>query len=67
MRERGSLVQAYNAQALVGEGRVILAADVTTSPHDSNQLVPMLDAARENLEAIGHHEKIKCVLADGGN
>ena len=29
---------------------MILAADVTISPNDSNQLVPMLDAARENLE-----------------
>jgi len=66
MSARGAHVQAYNAQALVGEGRVILAADVTTSPNDSNQLVAMLDAARENLKAIGHDEKVKCVLADGG-
>jgi transposase len=66
MHARGSLVQAYNAQALVGEGRIILAADVTSSPNDSNQLMPMLDAARENLRAIDHEEKIKCVLADGG-
>jgi transposase len=66
MRDRGAHVQAYNAQAVVGEGRVILAADVTTSPNDSNQLLPMLQAARENLQAIGHEHKIKCVLADGG-
>jgi transposase len=66
MRERGAHVQAYNAQALVGEGRVIIAADVTTSPNDSNQLLPMLKAARQNLEQVGHDEKIKCVLADGG-
>ena len=66
MRERGGLVQAYNAQAVVGEGRVILAADVTMSPNDSNQLVPMLEAARANLRAVEHAQKIKCVLADGG-
>ncbi len=66
MHCRGAHVQAYNAQALVGEGRVIIAADVTTSPNDSNQLLPMLKAARENLQAIGHENKIKCVLADGG-
>jgi transposase len=66
MRDRGAHVQAYNAQALVGEGRIIIAADVTTSPNDSNQLLPMLGAARENLEQVGHDEKIKCVLADGG-
>jgi transposase len=66
MRDRGALVQAYNAQALVGEGQVIVAADVTCSPNDSNQLLVMLDAARANLQAIGHEDKIKCVLADGG-
>ena len=26
----------------------------------------MVDAARENLDAIDHEEQIKCVLADGG-
>jgi transposase len=66
MHARGALVQAYNARAVVGQGRVIIAADVTGSPNDSNQLVPMLAAAEENLEAIDHGEKIKCVLADGG-
>jgi transposase len=62
----GALVQAFNAQALVGEHRVIVAADVTTSPNDSNQLEPMLAQARENLDQVGHQQKIKCVLADGG-
>jgi transposase len=66
MHDKGAHVQAYNAQALVGEGRVIIAADVTTSPNDSNQLLVMLQASRENLEAIGHDEQIRCVLADGG-
>jgi transposase len=66
MHAGGALVQAYNAQAVVGAGRVIIAADVATSPNDSNQLLPMLRAARANLEAIGHDQKIKCVLADGG-
>ena len=66
MRDHGAHVQAYNAQALVAANRVILAVEVTTSPNDSNQLLPMLQAARENLEAIGHEQKIKCVLADGG-
>jgi transposase len=66
MRDRGAHVQAFNAQAVVGEGRVIIAADITTSPNDSNQLLPMLHAARENLQAIDHDEQIRCVLADGG-
>ena len=66
MRDRGAHVQADNAQAVVGEGRVILAADVTTSPNDSHQLLAMLRATRENLQAVGHEAKVKCVLADGG-
>jgi transposase len=66
MRDHGAHVQAYNAQALVGEGRVIIAAEVTSSPNDSNQLLAMLHAARENLEAIDYQQKIKCLLADGG-
>jgi transposase len=66
MRDKGAHAQAYNAQAIVGENRIIIAADVTNSPNDSNQLLPMLDAARANLHAVGHQDKIKCVLADGG-
>lgn len=66
MSARGAHVQAYNAQAIVGDGRVIIAADVTNSPNDSNQLLAMLAAARTNLEHVGHAQKVKCVLADGG-
>src|SRR4051794_7921390 len=66
MSHRGMLIQGYNAQALVGEGRVILAAEVTASPNDSGQLAPMLEAARANLETIGEGGRIECVLADGG-
>jgi transposase len=66
MNSRGRAVQGYNAQAVVGAGRVIVAAQVTSSPNDSNQLAGMVAAARENLEAVGHQERIKCVLADGG-
>jgi transposase len=65
MSAGGAHVQAYNAQAVVGEGQVILAARVTNCANDSNQLSPMLASARENLRAIGHHDRIKCALADG--
>lgn len=65
MSARGAHVQGYNAQAVVGEGQVILAAQITNSPNDSNQLAPLVTAARENLDTIGHEPKIKCVLADG--
>src|SRR5258708_22523038 len=66
MHSRGAPIQAYNAQAAVGEGQIIIAAEVTNSANDSTQLVPMSDRARENLDAIEHDAQIKCVLVDGG-
>lgn len=66
MSARGAHMQAYNAQALVGENRIILAAELTNSAADSNQLQRMVAAARANLVAIGHDEKITCVLGDAG-
>jgi transposase len=66
MSARGAHVQAYNAQALVAEGQIILAAELTNSSADSNQLQRMVDAARANLAAIEHDRPIKCVLADAG-
>jgi hypothetical protein len=66
MNHRGAYLQGYNAQALVAEGRVILAADVTAQANDSGQLAPMLQAARANLDTIAHPGQIACVLADGG-
>lgn len=62
---RGSPIQGYNAQTVVGEGQVIIAAGVTNSPNDSNQLIPMLQGARSNLDRVGHEQRIKCALADG--
>jgi transposase len=66
MNYRGQRIQAYNAQAVVGENRLIVAAQLTNNASDANQLSPMITAARENLHAIGHQEKIKAILADGG-
>jgi Transposase DDE domain len=66
MSHRGAYRQGYNAQAVVGEGRVILGVDVTPEANDSHQLAPMLTAARANLERVDHPEAIECVLADGG-
>lgn len=66
VNSRGRLIQGYNAQALVGENRVIIAAEVTNSPNDSNELSRMLTAAERNLEVIDHTERIKVALADNG-
>jgi transposase len=50
MKSKDGFVQAYNAQIAVdGTAQVIVAQDVTQSPVDSSQLVPMIDATKTNL------------------
>ena len=50
MKSKDGFVQAYNAQIAVdGTAQIIVAQDVTQSPVDSGQLVPMIDATKSNL------------------
>ena len=48
MTGEGSLQYSYNAQAATSEDGVIVAADITTSPRDVGQLVPMVEAVTAN-------------------
>ena len=50
--------QCGNAQAVANEHQIILAADVTEQANDDRQAVPMVDQARENLDAAGVEEAI---------
>lgn len=59
-------VQGYNAQAVVGGGQIIVAADVQSSPSDSSALHPMLDQAQTQLAAAGVTTPIRGALADSG-
>lgn len=43
----------YNAQAAVSEDGLVVAADVTQSPVDNHQFVPLVDQAGENLDIVG--------------
>ena len=47
-------IQGYNAQALVNEDQVIVAAGAFGSGQDYDHLDPMIEKVKENLEAIGH-------------
>lgn len=55
----------YNAQAAVSEDGLIVAADVTQSPVDNSQFVPLVDQAGDNLDAAGLDQPDDAV-ADAG-
>jgi transposase len=58
--------QAYNAQAVVNDRQVILAAEVVLEAADFGQLGPMFNRTLENLERHGVNETPGVVLADAG-
>jgi hypothetical protein len=59
-------VQGYNAQAVVDENHVVIAAEVTVDSPDFGHLEPMVAAAERELEAIGVTERPQVALADAG-
>jgi hypothetical protein len=65
-RAGGRSVQGYNAQVVASPEQVILAARVTQSHNDGDQLEPMVAEAAETLREAGIEEPIGTVLADGG-
>ena len=58
--------QCGNAQAVANEAQIILAADVTDQANDKRRAVPMMDQARENLDAVGVETAIGAGLMDSG-
>jgi hypothetical protein len=65
-RAGGKSVQGFNAQVVASPEQVILAAEVTQSHNDADQLEPMVAHAVETLREAGIEEPIGIVLADGG-
>jgi len=65
-RAGGKSVQGYNAQVVASPEQVILAAQVTQSHNDADQLAPMVARAADMLREAGIGEPIGIVLADGG-
>src|SRR5215210_1780173 len=59
-------VQGYNAQAVVGEGQIVLAAEISTESLDTANLAPMVETALRELEAAGVSDTPGVVLADAG-
>jgi len=61
-----SYTQGYNAQAVVNEEQIVLAAEVTASSPDFGHLQPMVEATKRELQAIGVTETPGVAVADSG-
>jgi transposase len=59
-------VQGYNAQAVVTEQQIVIAAEVNSDSPDFGHLEPMITAAQEQLHKAGVTEKLDVALADSG-
>jgi hypothetical protein len=59
-------VQGYNAQAVVTEQQIVVAAEVNTDPQDFGHLGPMVKAAQAELVAAGVTDQPNVVVADAG-
>jgi Transposase DDE domain/Transposase domain (DUF772) len=66
MKASRGYVQGYNAQAVVDEGQIVVAAEITNNPGDFSNLEPMICAALSELERAGVAERPEVALADAG-
>jgi hypothetical protein len=64
LRAREGYVQGFNAQAVVDEGQIVLAAEITNSNTDWSQLGPMVTATMAELARAGVGGRIETALAD---
>src|SRR4051794_32141521 len=60
-------VQGYNAQAVVGEGQIVLAAEISSESLDTANLQPMVETALDELARAGVAARPGVVLADAGS
>jgi transposase len=58
--------QCLNAEVVVNEQQIIVAADVTEETNDKQQVQPMIEETQQNLVAAGVTEKVKEAVADAG-
>ena len=66
MKTAKGYLQGYNAQATASEDQIILSAEITQECNDKNQLIPMLEKTKENLDAVDSNIEIGTLLADAG-
>jgi Transposase DDE domain len=66
MKANHGYVQGYNAQAVVDESQIVIAAEITNTPADFSNLNPMIEAAIGELERAGVTGRPEVALADAG-
>jgi hypothetical protein len=59
-------IQGYNAQAVVNEQQVVLAAEITVDSPDFGHLGPLIEATERQLDNVGITERPEVILADAG-
>ena len=66
LHTRNGTVQGYNAQAVVTEHQLVVAAELTQDANDVQQLAPMLQAVDQTLAAAQLPDRSGRLLADSG-
>jgi transposase len=66
MKGNRRYIQGYNAQTVVTEQQIVIAAEVSTNAPDFSHLRPMIDTALQELKQAGVTEKPEIALADAG-
>ena len=64
MKGNRRYIQGYNAQAVVNDQQIVLAAEITTQASDFSQLQPMIDKALDELQQAGSEVRPSVVVAD---
>jgi transposase len=59
-------IQGYNAQAVVNERQIVLAAEITVDSPEYGHLGPVVEATERELERAGITDRPQVVLADAG-
>ena len=64
LKAREGYIQGFNAQAVVDQGQIVLAAEITNANTDWSHLDPMVSAALAELERAGVRARPQVALAD---
>jgi hypothetical protein len=64
MKGNRRYIQGYNAQAVVNEQQIVIAAEISTNPADFSHLRPMIETALGELDQAGVTDTPTVAVAD---